>query len=54
MKTNRLLGLLAMAGVLTAPASVFAQKTVVAWTAVLVQELVNEGFFTSLWGKTPS
>ena len=34
MKTIRLLGSLVLAGVLTSPASVFAQKTVVAWTAV--------------------
>ena len=34
MKTIRLLGFMALAGILTSPASVFAQRTVVAWTAV--------------------
>jgi len=34
MKTIRLLGLLFLIGVFTSPVSVFAQKTVVAWTAV--------------------
>ena len=34
MKTIRLLRLLFLIGVLTSPVSVFAQKTVVAWTAV--------------------
>jgi len=34
MKTNRLLGLLFLIGVFTSPVSVFAQKTIVAWTAV--------------------
>jgi ABC-type nitrate/sulfonate/bicarbonate transport system substrate-binding protein len=34
MKTIRLLGLLVVAGIFISPASVLAQKTVVAWTAV--------------------
>lgn len=34
MKTNRLLSLLFLIGVLSSPVSAFAQKTVVAWTAV--------------------
>jgi ABC-type nitrate/sulfonate/bicarbonate transport system substrate-binding protein len=34
MKRIRLLGWLFLFGVLTSPVSVFAQKTVVAWTAV--------------------
>src|ERR671914_16064 len=34
MKTFRLLGLLVLGGILISPVSLFAQKTVVAWTAV--------------------